>query len=323
MKETVWWDQKMDDCVDLSFDLRIPRVIDDAYRKALKCELQAYHKKLFAGKEALYQIAEIRDFEIEVSDGERIPVRQYVPPQGRGKSLIFFHGGAFIAGSVQALDPVCRYLCNHTDLTVFSVEYRLAPQHKFPIPLNDCFDAFEAILRQADDFQINPNQICIGGDSAGGNLSAGVARMAHIKGYRIRKQLLIYPCMDMTVHQTDTMRRFGKGYLLDTDELEKCSFLYAGTEETLKNPLVSPLLAEDFSGQPETFAVLAGCCPLTRDGLSFLDCLQRDGVCAEYKIYEGMPHGFIIFDYEKTYEALDDICHFLKNREEKRWEQSE
>ena len=240
------------------------------------------------------EMRDIQDRAVDVGDAE-IPVRWYTPSTLSSASanpvLVFFHGGGWIQGSIETHDSMCRVLAHGGKSHVCSVDYRLAPENKFPVPFDDSYAATKWVSQNAATFGADPAKLAVGGDSAGGNLAAAISLRARDEGsIPIAFQLLLYPVTDLA-SDTESKRKFSKGYWLDT-----LAFLigsYVAKEEDKINPLGSPLRAESFSGLPPAHVVTAGHDPLRDEGRAYADKLRAAGVDAKYDCYDSMIHGFI------------------------------
>ena len=227
--------------------------------------------------------------------GAEVQVRWYIPstlPEAKGNPiLLFFHGGGWIQGNIETHDSMCRVLAHDGRSLVCSVDYRLAPENKFPVPLDDSYAATKWAHQNAATFGGDADKLAVGGDSAGGNLAAAISLKARDEGsMSIAYQLLLYPVTDLA-SDTESKRRFSKGYWLDT-----LAFLiesYVAKQEDKTNPLASPLRAESFSGLPPSHIVTAGHDPLRDEGKEYATRLQEAGVAAKYECYESMIHGFV------------------------------
>ena len=223
-----------------------------------------------------------------------LAVRFYEPEDAGGRVLpilVYYHGGGWIRGDLDTHDDVCRYLCHHGGCLVASVDYRLAPEHRFPAALEDCDAATRWVAGNAARLGADPTRLAIGGDSAGGNIACGVTLKARERGGpAIAFQLLIYPATDLA-GETDSRRLYSSGYLLDSMPFYVAS--YVGPEGDRAAPLASPLRATDLSNLPPAFMLTAGFDPLRDEGEAYARRLQAAGVPTEYRCHEGMIHGFV------------------------------
>ncbi len=218
--------------------------------------------------------------------GGPVPVRRYVPKtQSSNGRILYFHGGGWVFGTLDAFDPVCRELADASGAEVFSVDYRLAPEHPFPQALDDGWDALRALSDGNRPF-------ALAGDSAGGNIAAALALRASAgDGPRVDLQLLLYPVLSPTF-DTASYRDFGNGdYLISKADMEWFWDHYVAKSER-NNPEVSPILSSDLSALPETIIVLAGCDPLHDEGVAYAEALRAAGVNVTLRDHPDMAHGF-------------------------------
>ena len=227
--------------------------------------------------------------------------------------LVFYHGGGFVIGSLESHDTVCRSLCVEAQCIVVAVEYRLAPENKYPAALEDAWSATEWVADNANLLGGDPARLAIGGDSAGGCLAATVALIAKESGGpKISKQLLIYPCTDMT-RRYESHRTFGEGYRLTSDLIEWFYNHYFSEEDDVESWKASPLNSTKLEGLPPTFLISAGFDPLQDEAEAYADKLMRAGVSTKHSHYEGMLHGFITMPgvMDKAKEALTECAQEL------------
>lgn len=221
-----------------------------------------------------------------------IPARIYAP-KGRGPLpiLVYFHGGAFATGSIEAEDAVCRRLAKGIGCSVVSVEYRLAPEHKFPAGAEDCYAATKWVADHARDLGADPSRVAVGGSSAGGNLAAVVALMSRDRGGpSLVYQLLLYPVTDFAF-DTGSYREYGKGYMLTTETMIWSRGLYLRNEADRSHPYASPLRANDFSGLPPGLVITAEYDPLRDEGEAYALRMRKSGVPVCSKRFDGILHG--------------------------------
>jgi acetyl esterase len=239
-------------------------------------------------------VADVVDRTIPGPGGE-IPVRIYTP-EGAGDAsaacLVYLHGGGWVLGDLEGVDSICRAVANRAGCKVVSVDYRLAPEHPFPAPLDDCVAAVRWVADHAGEIGVDPDRLAVGGDSAGGNLSAAVALWARDNsGPDLRLQVLVYP---VTNHGYDTpsYRDNGTDYLLTRDMMEWFWNHYLPSADHGANPLVSPLRAEDLSGLPPAVVLTAEFDPLRDEGEAYVERLQQAGVPVTHRRYDGQIHAF-------------------------------
>lgn len=223
-----------------------------------------------------------------------IPVRVYRPSLATDlPALMFFHGGGFVLCNLDTHDRTCRSLANASGCVVVSVDYRLAPEHKFPAAAEDAYNATRYVAEHANEFGIDPRRLAVGGDSAGGTLATVVALMARDRGGPALKfQLLVYPVTDFTEHGTQSQRDYGKGYFLDDELMDWFADQYFATEADRHLPYGSPLKA-DLRDLPPAMVMTAECDPLRDQGEAYAEKLRRAGVSVELKRYDGMIHPFL------------------------------
>ncbi len=237
-------------------------------------------------------VARVENRKLPGPAGE-IPVRIYAPSEQRGlPALVYFHGGGFVICDLETHDGTCRSLANAIGCVVVSVEYRLAPEHKFPAGPEDCYAATRWVAEKGAEIGVDTSRIAIGGDSAGGNLTAVVALMARDRGGpSLRHQLLIYPIAN---HDFDTPSYIEnkEGYLLSREMMRWFWNHYLARPEDGANPYASPLRAASFTGLPPAHVITAEFDPLRDEGEALAARLARDGVPTTRVRYDGMFHGF-------------------------------
>ncbi len=223
-----------------------------------------------------------------------IPIRIYTPAgAGPFPVLVYFHGGGWVLGSIETHDPMCRELNRAVGCVVVSVDYRLAPEHPFPVPLEDCYAAVCWVARHTAEINGDAQCIAVGGDSAGGNLAAAVTLTARDRGMPLLAyQLLVYPVLDYAF-DTDSYRENGDGYVLTKDMMAWFWQHYLRHEDYGRYPQASPLRAEHVRGLPSTLLVTAEFDPLRDEGAAYAERLQAAGGQVEYRCYAGMIHGFL------------------------------
>jgi acetyl esterase len=222
-----------------------------------------------------------------------IPVRIYAASQARRlPALVYFHGGGFVIGSLDTHDGTCRSLANAIGCTVVSVDYRLAPEHRFPAGPEDCYAATRWVAEKGAEIGVDTSRIAIGGDSAGGNLAAVVALMARDRrGPALRHQLLIYPVADHDF-TTASYQENAQGYLLSREMMRWFWNHYLERAEDGANPYASPLRAASLAGLPPAHVITAEYDPLRDEGEALASRLQEAGVPTTQVRYDGMFHGF-------------------------------
>jgi acetyl esterase len=237
------------------------------------------------------KIAKVEDRKIPGPAGE-IPIRIYTP-EGAGPFpvLVFFHGGGWVIMNLDSHDGPCRALTNKAGCVTVSVDYRLAPENKFPAGVEDCFAATKWVAAHAKEFNADANRLAVGGDSAGGNLSAVISQLARdAGGPKIAFQLLIYPAteaeLDTYSHKTFT------NYFLTKDDINWFWGHYSRTPADRKDPRIAPALAKSFKGLPPALIITAEFDPLRDEGEAYGEKLRAAGVPVTVTRYDGMIHGF-------------------------------
>jgi acetyl esterase len=229
----------------------------------------------------------------DVSAGD-VPVRIYTPPgEGPLPVLVYYHGGGWVIGDLESHDGVCRTLAARSGALVVAVDYRLAPEHRFPAAVDDAFAALTWVGEKIGDFGGDPTRIAVGGDSAGGNLSAVVAQLARQRGGpALRFQLLVYPATDR-FDDSASMRENALGPLLSRAWIEWFLGCYLTSPDDGLDPRMSPARTEDLSGLPPALVVTAEFDPLRDQGAAYAGRLREAGVDARLLPCEGMIHGFV------------------------------
>ena len=249
------------------------------------------------------------------SNGAEIKVREY-SPESIGSiypAVVYFHGGGWVFGSIETHEAFTGFLAKELKAKVFSVDYRLAPEHPFPIPLADCEAAFNWVKDNSLDLGINPNRVSIGGDSAGGNLAASLCIKRKQEELSMPKaQLLIYPATDLTLKHP-SMDEMAEGFFLTKDSMKYFRDNYIDDKELIKDPLVSPLFAEDLSGHPPAVVVTAGFDPLRDEGDQYAQALRNANVEIYHRTHDSYIHGFVnMMLVDGVDYALKRICDDFK-----------
>jgi acetyl esterase len=259
-------------------------------------------------------VAELRDVTIPGPAGP-IPARLYRPSAGGTlPALVFFHGGGWVVGNVESHDTVCRHLAVRAGCVVVSVDYRLAPEHKFPAAVEDCIAATEWVAANAASLGIDAQRLAVGGDSAGGNLAAVVSLIARDQGApRISCQLLIYPALDAAMAQP-SIERFAEGYLLTRATMRWFYDQYLRTPEDAADWRVSPFAAPDLRGVAPAFVLTAGYDPLCDEGDAYAARLAAAGVAVIHRRFAEQIHGFAMNGkiIRAADAALDEAAAALK-----------
>lgn len=236
-------------------------------------------------------LARVQDFSIPVRDGAALRARLYAPEPGPLPVLLYFHGGGFTIGSVDSHDILCRELSRLSGCAVVSLDYRLAPQHRFPTAVDDAWDALLWLAGKGQEHGLDPTRLAVGGDSAGGTLAAVCAIQARDHGLPLALQLLFYPGVAPTL-DAPSHQRFGHGLVLERPHIEW--FFDQYIDRSLWDDWrFAPLVAPDVEGLAPAWFGLAECDPLVDDGLAYADKLRAAGVAVDLEIYRGVTHEFI------------------------------
>lgn len=271
----------------------------------------------------------LKKLDAKVYNGDyEVPIRLYFPTEELMKDetvkrypvpvMLFFHGGGWVTESVENYDRVCARMAQSTGHIVVSVQYRLAPEHRFPAALMDCYAAARALYTNRLPVAAAPGLITVAGDSAGGNLAAAVALMARDRGeFAIERQILIYPALNNCYTEASpypSVRENGKGYLLTAVKMEDYLNLYQRSPLDRQNPYFAPLLERNLSNMPRTLILTAEYDPLRDEGEAYAGRLREAGNTVElHRIPEAL-HGFFalgikFFHVQESFRYMND---FLK-----------
>ena len=257
-------------------------------------------------------MAHVEDRSIPGPGGE-IPVRIYRPTEASDHSLlVWYHGGGWVIGDLDGADVTCRELAARSGSVVVSVDYRLAPEHRYPAAHEDCYAATVWAAGNAAELGADAGKLAVGGDSAGGNLAAVVSLRARDEsGPAIRFQLLVYPVTDHN-YETVSYNDNAEGYLLTRDGMEWFWNHYLGPDGDGSHPHASPLRADDLSGLPPAHVITAEYDPLRDEGEAYAERLRGAGVAVTQTRYAGQIHAFY-----GMHGVLDDATNAAQESAEK------
>lgn len=276
-------------------------------------EARKLSRDFFLTSNTIYEpVGQIQNKVIRGFDNNEIPLRVFVPTgEGPYPVMVFFHRGGWVFGSIEEADPVCRKIANRFKAIVIAVEYRLAPENKFPKALEDCYAATEWAFKNAESFSGIPASLTVAGESAGGNLAAAVALMARDRGkIKLAQQLLIYPILT-SVLDKNSYSQCPDEYFLTYDAMKMFWDLYLESEEDRLNPYASPLNVVDLRFLPSTYIVTAEFDPLKVEADKYAQRLKEASVEVRTECFEGVIHGFLdlpIYEEQVKTQAIERIA---------------
>jgi acetyl esterase/lipase len=282
--------------VEAQLALRLLEIADSPPLESLSvadARAQAIHDaQAFAGRRV--KLARVEDVSVSGAAGP-LGARLYVPDANgqRGGLLVYFHGDGFVVGDLDTHDNACRCLAQRAGAAVLSVDYRRAPERHFPAAVEDARAAFGFAVEHASELGGDPARVAVGGDSAGGNLAAGVTRLAAgDRGPAPVFQLLFYPWLDLS-RKRESYRLFGEGFYLTEAELDRYKHHYVTEEADALDPRCSPLLADDLRGVAPAYVAIAGFDPLRDEGEEYADCLRAAGVAVALRRHDDLIHALV------------------------------
>ncbi len=244
-----------------------------------------------------------------------LPVRIYTPSSTNGLPIfVFFHGGGFVAGSLDTHDIPLRSVANRCGCMVVSVAYRLAPEDKFPAAPEDAYEATKWVAEHSAEIGGDPRRIAVGGDGSGGNLAAVVTLMARERGApHILFQLLIYPMLDATIMRPGWWTE-SKELTVSRESKNEILGLYLPVTANLRDPYISPIFAENLKNLPPALIITDEDDPMRDEGEEYAGRLAQDGVPAKLSGYPNMIHGFFLMagDLDAGKKCIDDVANTLK-----------
>jgi acetyl esterase len=245
---------------------------------------------------AKIELADERDTSVAGAQGQ-LRARLYCPDADSAGSaaplVVYYHGGGWVAGDLDTHDQPCRLLARSSGARVLSVAYRLAPENRFPAPVDDALAAFRDAVARAGELGVDPGRVAVAGDSAGGHVAAVTSQLAAADGGPAPAfQLLIYPVTDCE-RVSQSRRTFAEGFILTKENMEWYEEQFLGSDGERSDPRVSPLLAQALGGVAPALVVTAGFDPLRDEGEAYARRLQEAGVRTLLRRYSGYVHGFI------------------------------
>ncbi|MFK5926058.1 MAG: alpha/beta hydrolase [Desulfuromusa sp.] len=241
-------------------------------------------------------------------------VRIYTPPGNESFPVVLYmHGGGFSIGSPETSDNLCRIIAKSANAVLISIDYALAPEHKFPYALEECYRVALWVMENDVALNVRADQLIIAGDSAGGNLAAGVCLLAGMRtDFTPIYQVLICPLLDLQTKHESKIKQL-QDNLFTAENSHICSNYYLQNPTKAGNPLVSPLLADNLSDLPPTTIISAELDPLAAEAISYGKRLRDAGITVTHRHYAGQVHDFVLFvkSLEEATEAAEDIGHDL------------
>lgn len=275
---------------------------------------QTFYQLAATIKKVDIPIGSVRDCTVKTA-GRNTPVRIYSPAgEGPYPAFIFLHGGGFVVGSVEHYDGFCKKIAHDVNCMVFSVDYGLAPEHKFPEPVEECYEVAKWVQDHAGALHIQSGRLAVGGESSGGNLSAAICLLARERGeLSLLYQVLIYPGLDLASDPAGKVEVNGD-CVIDPGTLKWFNDCYLKDSSDAVNPLASPVLAPDLSGLPSVCMITAENDPLLAENELYVRRLRAAGIAVCHRHYDGVMHGFINMTglLEEAMQAQEFVCEQLR-----------
>lgn len=286
------------DGLELDLDMQLMLLLSNLEKSP---RLQAAPEKMARTRKLMQQNARLvegapldlttRDLVLEHGQ-QAMAARLYTPTQPIDALLLYFHGGGWAQGDLDSHDYLCRFLCERSGAHVISVDYPLAPEHRFPAAVKSTLAAYQAVVARLAEWGVSRPVIAVGGDSAGANLATVLAR--HVVPLAVPQpvaQMLIYPAVDSSRDHPSKLM-FADGFLLTLENIRDYESFYIPTAQDRFNPDISPLLATDQQGVAPAIVITAGFDPLRDEGRAYADKLESSGVAVTRLEYPGLIHGF-------------------------------
>lgn len=277
-------------------------------------KMRAIYAQMMNGdKSKAVQVGSIEDRTVETSIRDTL-IRIYRPKgEDVNPVVIWKHGGGFVLGDIEHGDATCRELCSRVPCTVISIEYGLCPPYKFPQPENECYEVVRWVYQNAKELKIDPNRICIAGDSAGGTLAAVISHLSRDrKEFPLVYQVLVYGCFDWNnMGKRKSRIENGEGYRLTSYSHEWHNFHHLKDRSEGLDPMCSPLLSKNFNDLPPALIITAEYDLLRDESIDYAKALTDAGVPVYLKNYEGAIHGFMAFkqlDLDEAKDAMTLMC---------------
>lgn len=252
------------------------------------------YRQIFASGDLPLADVTVEDRHID-GPGGRLALRAYTPRGEAGPrgAVLYCHGGGFVVGDLDIYDATCRTLCHDSGCIVVAVDYRLAPEHRFPAAVDDCQAALRWLAAHAAQLGADPARLAVCGDSAGGNLAAVLAILAHAEGIALAQQVLIYPVTSAAPGDLPSHTELGEGYVLSRRAMQSFARHYYGGDGRAPDWRGAPLLADDLSGVAPALVLVGSYDVLRDDGVHYAHALIEAGVPTTLVEYRGLSHGFI------------------------------
>ena len=298
--------------LDLMLENKVPKIYN-----LTPSELRAMRAKMASiPTEHLVKIKNVKDISFKLKN-KKIKLRIYkdIVETEISPLIIFFHGGGFVMGDLESHDLLCRHLCKKTKATLIAVDYRLAPEHKFPCAIEDAVDSVNYIFNNSENLKINKKKVVLCGDSAGGNLAFLMSIYAKKKIVpRFSGQILIYPWIDLTMSRPSMDIKL-EGILVEKETLLYFSEHYLNEKEEQVDWRVSPILYPDLSNMITTFIYSAGIDPLVDEGDALRRRLSSFGNEVYYKLYPGQMHAFAsnIVNLPTALQCIDEASKAIRS----------
>ena len=282
--------------MNLGIDPRLQPLLQQKKTPARQLTIEEFRKGaqlLMPLAGPLEDVERVENCVVPKEDGD-VLVRFYYPSKDKGLPiLLVFHPGGYVRGDLETYDPVCRQIANASNYLVVAVNYSLAPERKFPTPLEEGSFVLNWVFDNAKELGGDPNRISLYGESSGGNLAASLAHVTRDRqGPKLQHQILVYPQLDYT-NSFPSHSEFSTGYLLEEDAIEYYASLFLPEGQDCKDPLLSPYYQNNFKGLPNALIITAEFDPLRDEGEAYALKLQQAGAHTEVKRFDGMVHGFM------------------------------